>query len=167
MPPLNPPNNSFGFNAGRSYPNSQNFARFEITTDFTTPGALDMLPTNHDDLTLAPRSQLIQIRDITAFCYLPTCVPTGGTLPQYSSGPLIALYHTYTFNIRINGMNTQFSTVFNLTADKQRSRMVLSAFENEVKILSVKAQRDFIDPVWQGPGLVVTLAVLIEFYCFS
>jgi len=158
---------SFGFNEAKQYPNSQNYARFEVTTDFSGSLSVPMLPTNHDLLTIDQRTQLVQIRDIMAICYLPTCVPTGGTLPQYSSAPLVALYHTYTFQIRINSQNTQFSAVFNKNADKQRSRQVLSTFLNSVRTLEVTAQRDFIDPVWQGAGLVVTLALIIEFNCFS
>jgi len=35
---------SFGFNEAKQYPNSQNYARFEVTTDFSGSLSVPMLP---------------------------------------------------------------------------------------------------------------------------
>lgn len=159
--------NSFGFNAGTVYPNSQNYARFEVLTDFSVGNPVDMIPTNHSPLTLASRQQIVQVRDIVAFAYLPTCVPDGQEFPQFSSTPIVGLYQTYTFQIRINDQNTQFSAIFTKNCDQQRSRLVLSTFETIVNTLTVKVQRDYIDPVWNAAGVNVQLGLIIEFNCYN
>lgn len=165
---------SFGEEQARLYPSSQNYARFELLTDFQTSLLVPMVATNLDLLQEDERLQLAQLREIIALAYLPTCSPGPNPEdpdillpPVFSSSPIVGIYHTYTFNIRVNDQNTQYSTAFVYNADRQQSRGVLATFDSAITKLEVTARRDFIDPAWQGDGVNVQLALLLMFNVFT
>jgi len=159
--------NVYSFMEGRNYPSSQNYARFELITDFTAGGAEPMVLKSTDVLAGNKRFQKVLVRQITAAAYLPICAATPPPGNIFSSSPLVALYHTYRFPMKINDMATVFEAAFVQNADRQTSRDVYTQFEHALTLLEVSAERDFIDPKFQGAGINVALSLIIEFLCFT
>lgn len=155
----------------RASTSSLNRARFEVTTDFTdgvNPVLLQpMTRTSFDPITNIQQNKYIVLKDIQAKCFLATCVEEGQQLPDQTSDVPLILYHTYDFRIRINEQVYHYPVSFNHNADEDRSQLYNALFTDAIKVLDVEVLRQFINPVFQGVGIPVTLSVILEFYTYE
>lgn len=159
--------NSLQFFAGRGLPNGINYARFSARVPITLATPFDLALTSRDTLAFLGRQQNTQIKDITTYIYVPTCIPDGETVPAFAQAPCVGLYSECTFKVLFNAGAIYVSSVFTHNSDQSRSAQLLAKFENSINSLSVQATIDQIDPSYVQAGFTLELACVLELYTFA